>query len=66
MTTTKFIKRLNKHGLTTERRGKHLAIHCPNGNYVIAALTPSDHRSAKNTAAELRRNGAAIHWRHLT
>lgn len=41
----------------TKTGGGHLRFRSPTGALVFAPSTPSDHRSVKNTAAELRRHG---------
>ena len=46
------------HGWTISLRGSgHLAWRSPDGEVIITPSTPSDHRSAKNSRARLRRAG---------
>jgi len=44
----------------TRRRGGHLAWRSPSGAVVFTPASPSDRRSVRNNAAELRRAGLAV------
>lgn len=47
-----------KYGGTLSHGGKHVRIELPNGRFVIAAATPSNHRDFRNTEAQLRRSAS--------
>ncbi len=51
------VKRLKKQGIEVDQSGKHLKAHRKGRPkpYVVMPRTPSDHRSIKNTVADLRR-----------
>jgi len=50
----------NAGWMVSRTKKNHLKFKAPTGATVIAASTPSDHRSVMNTRAELRRHGLDV------
>jgi len=46
--------------VVSRTKKNHLKFKAPSGAIVIASSTPSDHRSLKNTRAELHRHGLNV------
>lgn len=58
--TNELIRAVQAQGWTVRRRRNHIQFCGPNGEIVMTASTPSDHRALKNTKAWLRRHGCEV------
>lgn len=53
-------RRMENHGCTIERGGKHWRVTLPGGSLFVVSCTASDWRSLRNTAMDLRARGIDV------